>query len=267
MSIGVIATPASAAQDVCDRLVAAGVTSILNFAPLVLSVPPGVGVRKVDLATELQILAFHEQRKSDLVAAPAMTVLVVGLSHRSAPVALLERAVVAADDLPGFTAKVAGAEHVGEAIVVSTCNRVEAYAVVDRVPRRGRGPLGASLAERAGLPLEDLDPAPLRPLRRPRRAAPLLGGLRPGLDGRRRGPDPRSGPARPARRRRTQGTHAARRWAGCSRTRSASASAPTPRRASTGPAPRWCPGRWTSPTDVLGPVARAPASCSSGPAR
>ena len=62
-SIGVIATPASAAQDVCDRLVAAGVTSILNFAPAVLTTPEGVDVRKVDLATELQILAFHEHRK------------------------------------------------------------------------------------------------------------------------------------------------------------------------------------------------------------
>ncbi|HET7900445.1 MAG TPA: hypothetical protein VFL59_04605, partial [Candidatus Nanopelagicales bacterium] len=62
-SIGVIATPAVAAQDVCDRLVAAGVTSILNFAPVVLTTPDGVGVRKVDLATELQILAFHEQRR------------------------------------------------------------------------------------------------------------------------------------------------------------------------------------------------------------
>jgi redox-sensing transcriptional repressor len=61
--IGVIATPASAAQDVCDRLVAAGVTSILNFAPAVLTTREGIGVRKVDLATELQILAFHEQRK------------------------------------------------------------------------------------------------------------------------------------------------------------------------------------------------------------
>jgi redox-sensing transcriptional repressor len=49
---------------VCDRLVAAGVTSILNFAPNVLTVPAGVDVRKVDLATELQILAFHEQRRS-----------------------------------------------------------------------------------------------------------------------------------------------------------------------------------------------------------
>jgi redox-sensing transcriptional repressor len=64
ISIGVISTPASAAQDVCDRLVRAGVTSVLNFAPVVLSVPEGVDVRKVDLSIELQILAFHEQRKS-----------------------------------------------------------------------------------------------------------------------------------------------------------------------------------------------------------
>jgi redox-sensing transcriptional repressor len=64
VSIGVIATPAGAAQEVCDRLVASGVTSVLNFAPVVLSVPEGVDVRKVDLSIELQILAFHEQRKS-----------------------------------------------------------------------------------------------------------------------------------------------------------------------------------------------------------
>jgi len=64
VSIGVIATPAAAAQNVCDRLVAAGVTSILNFAPVVLSVPSGVDVRKVDLSIELQILAFHAQRRS-----------------------------------------------------------------------------------------------------------------------------------------------------------------------------------------------------------
>jgi redox-sensing transcriptional repressor len=64
VAIGVIATPAGSAQVVCDRLVAAGVTSILNFAPLVLSVPEGVDVRKVDLSIELQILAFHAQRRS-----------------------------------------------------------------------------------------------------------------------------------------------------------------------------------------------------------
>jgi redox-sensing transcriptional repressor len=71
VAIGVIATPAAAAQQVCDRLVAAGVTSILNFAPTVLSVPEGVDVRKVDLSIELQILAYHEQRKSLAVAPSA----------------------------------------------------------------------------------------------------------------------------------------------------------------------------------------------------
>jgi redox-sensing transcriptional repressor len=64
VAIGVIATPAGSAQEVCDRLVAVGVRSVLNFAPCALSVPEGVDLRKVDLSTELQILAFHQQRKS-----------------------------------------------------------------------------------------------------------------------------------------------------------------------------------------------------------
>ena len=68
VAIGVIATPANAAQSVADRLVAAGVRSILNFAPTVLSVPEGVDVRKVDLSIELQILAYHEQRKGATTA-------------------------------------------------------------------------------------------------------------------------------------------------------------------------------------------------------
>ena len=62
--IGIVATPAHAAQDVADLLVEAGVTSILNFAPAVLTVPEGVSLRKVDLAVELQILSFHQQRRS-----------------------------------------------------------------------------------------------------------------------------------------------------------------------------------------------------------
>ena len=66
IAIGVIATPAPAVQAVADRLVAAGVRSILNFAPAMVSVPPGVSLRKVDLAVELQILAFYEQRKATL---------------------------------------------------------------------------------------------------------------------------------------------------------------------------------------------------------
>ena len=63
--IAVLATPAEAAQAVADRLVRLGVTSILNFAATVLAVPDGVTVRKVDLGQELQILAYHEQRKAD----------------------------------------------------------------------------------------------------------------------------------------------------------------------------------------------------------
>ena len=70
IAIAVIATPAAAAQAVADDLVAAGVTSILNFAPCVLSVPAGVDVRKVDLAIELQILSFHEHRKASLTSLP-----------------------------------------------------------------------------------------------------------------------------------------------------------------------------------------------------
>ena len=76
VAIGVIATPAASAQEVCDRFVAVGVGSVLNFAPCVLSVPEGVDVRKVDLATELQILAFHEQRKA-LVARESSLLLEV----------------------------------------------------------------------------------------------------------------------------------------------------------------------------------------------
>lgn len=65
ISVGIIATPPAAAQSVCDRLVAGGVESILNFAPVVLQVPEHVEVRKVDLAVELQVLSFHVARKAD----------------------------------------------------------------------------------------------------------------------------------------------------------------------------------------------------------
>ncbi len=64
VNIGVIATPSAAAQDAAERLVRVGVTSIMNFAPVVLSVPRSIEVRKVDLAVELQILSYHEQRKA-----------------------------------------------------------------------------------------------------------------------------------------------------------------------------------------------------------
>ena len=61
ISIGVIATPAAAAQSVADQLAEAGIRSILNFAPAVINVPEGTSLRKVDLALELQILSFYQQ--------------------------------------------------------------------------------------------------------------------------------------------------------------------------------------------------------------
>jgi len=68
ISIGVIATPGPAAQEAAELLVAAGITSLLNFAPTLINVPPGISVRKVDLAVELQILSYYEQRRAS--AAP-----------------------------------------------------------------------------------------------------------------------------------------------------------------------------------------------------
>jgi redox-sensing transcriptional repressor len=63
-TIGIIATPAAVAQDVCDQLVAAGVVGVLTFAPRALKVPPHVDLRAVDVASELQILAFHDRRRT-----------------------------------------------------------------------------------------------------------------------------------------------------------------------------------------------------------
>jgi redox-sensing transcriptional repressor len=63
VAIGIIATPAAVAQDIADRLVAAGINSVLNFAPSVVNVPETASLRKVDLASELQILSFYQQRR------------------------------------------------------------------------------------------------------------------------------------------------------------------------------------------------------------
>ena len=68
VAIGIIATPAAAAQAVAEQLVDAGVGSILNFAPTVISVPETVSLRKVDLSIELQILSFYQQRRAGTLA-------------------------------------------------------------------------------------------------------------------------------------------------------------------------------------------------------
>jgi glutamyl-tRNA reductase len=86
-----------------------------------------------------------------------MSLLVVGLSHRSAPVSVLERAVLA-PGLRGATLQdVLGAEPATEAAVLSTCNRIELYAEVDKF-HAGVAELSTRLAQHSGVGLEELTP-------------------------------------------------------------------------------------------------------------
>ena len=64
VKIAVMAVPAAAAQSVADHLVEAGVTAILNFAPVQLSVPEGIKVQNVDLSVLLKTLSYHTVRTS-----------------------------------------------------------------------------------------------------------------------------------------------------------------------------------------------------------
>lgn len=65
VDIGIIATPAEAAQSVANKLIKSGIKAILNFAPAILEVPDGVHLRQVDLSSELQILAFYLQKDEE----------------------------------------------------------------------------------------------------------------------------------------------------------------------------------------------------------
>ncbi|MHA6624338.1 glutamyl-tRNA reductase [Pseudonocardia sichuanensis] len=84
-----------------------------------------------------------------------MSVLVVGLSHRSAPVQVLERAAVGATEVPKLLDELLRAPHVSEAVLLSTCNRIEVYAVVDAF-HGGLADVSAVLARHAGMPLTEL---------------------------------------------------------------------------------------------------------------
>ncbi|MBB5914403.1 glutamyl-tRNA reductase [Nocardia transvalensis] len=84
-----------------------------------------------------------------------MSVLLVGISHRSAPVAVLEKVAVTEDDRPKLTDRMLTSQHVSEAMIVSTCNRVEIYAVVDAF-HGGLAEVGDLLAKHSGLPLPEL---------------------------------------------------------------------------------------------------------------
>ncbi len=86
-----------------------------------------------------------------------MSILVVGLSHRSSPVDLLERVVPAPETLDKFLADTIGCPHVAAAVVLSTCNRVEIYAEVERF-HGGVEELAELLARRSGVPASELTP-------------------------------------------------------------------------------------------------------------
>ena len=86
-----------------------------------------------------------------------MSVLVVGLSHRSAPVSLLEKVALSGDAQAKLLADVAATDHAVEALVLSTCNRVEVYADVDKF-HGALTDLSELLARHAGVPLESLTP-------------------------------------------------------------------------------------------------------------
>lgn len=84
-----------------------------------------------------------------------MSVLLVGISHRSAPVAVLEKIAITEHDRPKLTDKMLASTHVSEAMIVSTCNRVEIYAVVDAF-HPALGEISELLTKHSGLVLPEL---------------------------------------------------------------------------------------------------------------
>jgi glutamyl-tRNA reductase len=86
-----------------------------------------------------------------------VNLLVVGASHHAAPVELLERLSVSRDEAPGLLRRLVARPYVDQAVVLSTCNRVEIYAAVSAF-HGGLSDIGGILAERAGLPVGDLTP-------------------------------------------------------------------------------------------------------------
>ncbi|GHC70214.1 glutamyl-tRNA reductase [Streptomyces violaceochromogenes] len=86
-----------------------------------------------------------------------MSLLVVGLSHRSAPVSVLERAALNADEQVKLLQDTVAAEPATEAAVLATCNRIELYADVDKF-HAGVAELSTLLAQHSGVGLEELTP-------------------------------------------------------------------------------------------------------------
>jgi glutamyl-tRNA reductase len=86
-----------------------------------------------------------------------MSLLAVGISHRTAPVALLEQVAMTTDDKVKALHELVGNDHVSEALVLATCNRVEVFAEVDRF-HGGVAEVSRVLARQAGASVEELSP-------------------------------------------------------------------------------------------------------------
>ncbi len=214
-----------------------------------MQVPEGVDLRKVDLSTELQILAYHEQRKNGAAlaltaeqaaelaeAVERMSVLAIGVSHRSAPVEVLERVALDRAAVAKLLDEVPSSHQIVEAVVVATCNRLELYPDTATF-HGGIDEASVLLSQHTGAPLE-----------RSRRTSTCTTATAPSRTcstwsaGSTRwcvGETQILGQVRDAYRLAQTSGATGRVLTSCSRRRCGSASGRTPRPASTPPAARW----------------------------
>jgi glutamyl-tRNA reductase len=187
-----------------------------------------------------------------------VTLLVVGVSHRTAPVALLDRVALVDGSAERLQLDLLASPHVAESLVLSTCNRVEVYAEVSKF-HGGVLDVTETLAKVTGLDREELTPHLY--VRYEDRAVQHMFEVTSGLDSMVVGEQQILGQVRSAPRRSRPRSGAA---SGVSpRPRCASASASTPTPASTAPAHPWCPSRSGSPPTRSAARSRGVARCSS----
>ena len=153
-----------------------------------------------------------------------MSIVVIGVNHRTGPLSVLERLTIAPDDVAKAVVGLAGRDNLREVAVLSTCNRTEVYAVAERF-HGAYADIRDFLCELGGARRRRAAPVPLQPARRGRRPAPVRGRRRARLGRARRERDPRPGARRVAGRRATRAA-CARRSTCCSATPCASASGP-----------------------------------------
>src|SRR5690606_7520746 len=70
IQIGIVAVPASAAQEVANQLIEAGVRAILNYAPITISVPQDVRIEYIDTVIGLQSMTYYQRREKETARSP-----------------------------------------------------------------------------------------------------------------------------------------------------------------------------------------------------